>query len=95
MTPAALADSTVAPDIEPWPRTLDLDRVDWRAGKPTNRTTSLTGTTPSWQTSRCDPVGRLRRFITAADEADAAPVVVLGPDTARSSFGGPAPSGRR
>ena len=52
----------------------------------TNWTTTLTGTTPSWQQVRSRDGRRAGRFITAADEADAAAVVVLGPDTASELF---------
>ncbi|MGZ4760767.1 MAG: ABC transporter permease, partial [Acidimicrobiales bacterium] len=51
----------------------------------TNWTTSLTGTTPSWQEVRSRGVTS-GRFLTAADEAGAADVVVLGPDTAAELF---------
>lgn len=51
----------------------------------TNWTTTLTGTTPSWQDVRSREVDS-GRFITDDDEADAAAVVVLGPETAEELF---------
>src|SRR5215831_2272616 len=60
----------------------------------TNWTTTLTGTTPSWGEVRSRGVST-GRFITSADEAKAAPVVVLGPDTVTQLFGGnPDPVGQ-
>lgn len=53
----------------------------------TNWTTTLLGTTPSWQEVRSRALST-GRFLTDADEASAAPVVVLGPDTASELFGG-------
>jgi putative ABC transport system permease protein len=52
----------------------------------TNWTTTLTGTTEAWQTVRSREVSS-GRFLTAADQASAAAVVVLGPDTAEELFG--------
>jgi len=51
----------------------------------TNWTTTLTGTTPSWQEVRSRKVTS-GRFITEADENKAATVVVLGPSTADELF---------
>lgn len=51
----------------------------------TNWTTTLTGTTESWQEVRSRSVSS-GRFITEADEAEGAAVVVLGPDTAAELF---------
>jgi putative ABC transport system permease protein len=60
----------------------------------TNWTTTLTGTTPSWSEVRSRGV-TTGRFVTAADEDSAAPVVVLGPDTVSQLFGGnPNPVGQ-
>ena len=59
----------------------------------TNWTTTLVGTTPSWTEVRSRGVSS-GRFITAADEADAAMVVVLGPDTATELFGTTEVTGR-
>ena len=55
----------------------------------TNWTTTLTGTTPSWQEVRAREV-TIGPFIDAADEDARGRVVVLGPDTASELFGGPA-----
>ncbi len=51
-----------------------------------NWTTTLTGTTAGWKDVRSRKVEE-GRFITDADEASAATVVVLGPDTAQELFG--------
>jgi putative ABC transport system permease protein len=51
----------------------------------TNWTTTLTGTTSEWQTIRSRKVTS-GRFLSAADQTDAASVVVLGPDTASELF---------
>jgi putative ABC transport system permease protein len=51
----------------------------------TNWSTTLTGTTPSWQVIRSRDV-MSGRFISDADESGTAPVVVLGPDTANELF---------
>ncbi len=59
----------------------------------TNWTTTLTGTTPSWKVVRSRPVTS-GRFITAADERQAAAVVVLGPDTVSELFNNADPIGR-
>lgn len=80
----ALADQTVAPDVgavAPVATTqgsLSYGTENW--------TTELTGTTPAWKTVRSRAV-TYGRFITAADDAEAAKVVVLGPDTAVELFG--------
>jgi putative ABC transport system permease protein len=57
-----------------------------------NWTTTLTGTTASWQTVRSREVDA-GRFLTDADEESAAAVVVLGPDTAEELFGSADPVG--
>lgn len=59
----------------------------------TNWSTTLMGTTPSWRTVRSRDMAS-GRFITLADEASAAPVIVLGPDTAAELFPGMSPLGR-
>ena len=53
----------------------------------TNWTTTLTGTTASWQDVRSPRRPAAAGSSTAADEAAAAAVVVLGPDTATELFG--------
>ena len=74
----ALADEVVAPDVEAVTATA-TSSVSMNAGE-TNWTTTLTGTTRSWQDvrSRATSSGR---FWTEAEEEDAASVTVLGPDT--------------
>jgi putative ABC transport system permease protein len=79
----ALADKTVAPDVEAVAGVASSS-VSLLNGT-TNWTTTLTGTTPSWATVRSRTVTS-GRFITAADEKDAAMVIVLGPDTAQELF---------
>jgi putative ABC transport system permease protein len=59
----------------------------------TNWTTTLTGTTPSWKVARSRGTTS-GRFITAADERAAAPVVVLGPDTVSELFNNADPIGQ-
>jgi len=51
-----------------------------------NWTTTLTGTTVSWRTVRSRGVAS-GRFISAPDQKNAAPVIVLGPDTSTQLFG--------
>jgi putative ABC transport system permease protein len=80
---AALASTDAAPDIEA------VAGVATTSGSltvgTTNWTTTLTGTTPSWQDVRAREVTD-GRFIDDDDVADAAAVVVLGPDTATELF---------
>ena len=52
----------------------------------TNWTTALTGTTAAWQEVRSRALSS-GRFLSDADDASAATVVVLGPDTAQQLFG--------
>ncbi len=79
----ALANPTVAPDIAAV-APVSTESVSLTYGT-TNWTTTLTGTTPTWKTVRSRDVTS-GRFITAADEASAAKVVVLGPETAEQLF---------
>ncbi|HKE74382.1 MAG TPA: ABC transporter permease [Acidimicrobiales bacterium] len=80
----ALADRDAAPDVAAvapvatTPGSLTAGDTNW--------TTTLTGTTPDWATVRSRGVSA-GRFLDAADQADAAKVVVLGPDTASELFG--------
>jgi putative ABC transport system permease protein len=87
----ALANETVAPDVEAVAATA-TSAVTLTVGE-TNWTTTLTGTTASWQDVRSREV-TWGRFITDADEEEAAAVVVLGPDTASELFTGPNPVGQ-
>ncbi|MCU1394425.1 MAG: hypothetical protein JWM34_2853 [Ilumatobacteraceae bacterium] len=79
----ALSSSDVAPDIQAV-APVSTTRASLVVGD-TNWSTTLTGTTASWQTIRSREL-ESGRFITAADEADAAAVIVLGPDTAKELF---------
>jgi putative ABC transport system permease protein len=81
---AALADRNAAPDIQAV-APVSTARASLAQGQ-TNWTTTLTGTTASWAEIRSRSVSA-GRFLTSADEHDAAAVVVLGPDTARELFG--------
>jgi putative ABC transport system permease protein len=80
----ALASKTNAPDIEgvaaEKSTSTELDAGD------TNWTTTVVGTTPSWLDVRGRTVAQ-GRFITAADDAGRADVIVLGPETAKELFG--------
>lgn len=80
---AALSGSASAPDVQAVApvSTTSASLVNGS----TNWTTTLTGTTPSWRDVRSRDV-EIGRFLTDADQADAAPVVVLGPDTASQLF---------
>lgn len=80
----ALANPEVAPDVVAV-AAVSTSNVALTAGE-TNWTTTLTGTSPSWQDVRSREVSS-GRFITDEDEASAALVVVLGPDTAEELFG--------
>jgi putative ABC transport system permease protein len=51
----------------------------------TNWSTTLTGTTPSWQIIRSRDV-MAGRFLSDTDESNMAPVIVVGPDTANELF---------
>src|SRR6478735_2185978 len=87
----ALASTDVAPDIEAV-AAVSSTSASLVQGT-TNWTTTLTGTTPSWQDVRSRTVTE-GRFITNADEEQAAGVVVLGPDTATELFPNANPVGR-
>ncbi len=82
---AALSSPVTAPDVQT-AAPASTTSAALRAGS-TNWTTTLTGTTPAWSEVRSRGVST-GRFITADDEANAAPVVVLGPDTVTQLFGG-------
>ncbi len=81
----ALADEEVAPDIVAVAATASTSAS--LTNGDTNWTTTLLGTTASWQDVRSRDVTS-GRFLTEADEAAAAAVVVLGPDTAEELFSG-------
>jgi putative ABC transport system permease protein len=80
----SLADPVVAPDVEAVaPTASSSTELTWET---TTWTTTLLGTTPSWEEVRSREVVD-GRFLTDADEASAAAVVVVGPDTATELFG--------
>ncbi|MFT3853081.1 MAG: ABC transporter permease [Ilumatobacteraceae bacterium] len=80
---AALSNADAAPDIQAVVATttssvsLTYDTTNW--------TTTLTGTSASWQTVRSRTVSE-GRFLTDQDDVDVATVVVLGSDTASELF---------
>ncbi|WP_426573608.1 ABC transporter permease [Aquihabitans sp. McL0605] len=79
----AISDADAAPDVQAVAATA-TSSVSLTNGT-ANWTTTLTGTTESWKEVRSRDVTS-GRFLTAADEKDAAAVVVLGPDTASELF---------
>ena len=79
----AIADPKAAPDVQAVAATATTS-VSLTNGD-TNWTTTLTGTTPSWSEVRSRDVTS-GRFLDDDDEAEAAAVVVLGPDTASELF---------
>lgn len=81
---AALASDSAAPDIAAV-AAVATTSSSLTAGT-TNWTTTITGTTPSWQEVRSREVEE-GRFLDDADVFEAAAVVVLGPDTATELFG--------
>jgi putative ABC transport system permease protein len=87
----ALADAAAAPDVQTV-APVSTTSASMVYGS-TNWTTTLTGTTPTWTTVRSRGVSS-GRFITAADEDNAAAVVVLGPDTVQQLFGNANPIGQ-
>jgi ABC-type antimicrobial peptide transport system permease subunit len=80
----ALTDADAAPDIQAV-APVSTSRAALTYGS-TNWTTTLTGTTASWSAIRSRAVSA-GRFLTTADDAGSAAVVVLGPDTATELFG--------
>jgi putative ABC transport system permease protein len=89
---AAIASSDVAPDVASV-APISNTSASLTYGS-TNWTTTLTGTTRSWQTVRSRAVTS-GRFISAADQADSADVVVLGGDTASELFANANPVGQQ
>ena len=79
----ALASSDAAPDIQAVAG-VSTTNASLVAGT-TNWTTTLAGTTASWQDVRSRQLAS-GRFLTDADDQSAAAVVVLGPDTAQQLF---------
>lgn len=80
----ALASPVVAPDIAAVAPTTSSSQ-SLVAGS-SNWTTSVVGTTPSWMSVRARTMSS-GTFLTSADQASAAPVVVLGATTATELFG--------
>ncbi len=89
---AALTSKVTAPDVAAVSpvSTTSAELVNPTTGA--NWTTTLTGTSPTWETTRSRGA-QLGRFITAKDERNAAPVVVLGPVTVTQLFGSTNPIG--
>lgn len=81
---ASLSSTEAAPDISAV-AAVATTSGSLSAGT-TNWTTTLTGTTASWRDVRDRGISE-GRFLTETDEADAATVTVLGPDTATELFG--------
>ena len=81
----ALGDKSVAPDIAAV-AAVSTSSQSLTAGG-TNWTTTVTGTTPSWQQVRSRSLSA-GRFLTADDLTDARAVTVLGADTATQLFNG-------
>lgn len=88
---AALREKSVAPDVEAVAPVSSTNSSLVRNS--TNWTTALQGTIPAWSTVRSRDVSE-GRFLSAADQAGAAAVVVLGPDTVRQLFGNADPIGQ-
>jgi len=87
----ALSSKVVAPDIEAVAPTKTSSAT--LVNGSTTWTSSLVGTTPSWSTIRSRKVTS-GRFLTAADQRNAAAVTVIGPDTATELFAGRSPVGQ-
>jgi putative ABC transport system permease protein len=81
----ALASAETAPDVQTVAATATTQGA--LAAGTSTWTTTLTGTTASWQDVRGRQVTS-GRFLTEEDDEDRAAVVVLGPDTAAELFGG-------
>jgi putative ABC transport system permease protein len=81
----ALSSNTAAPDISGVAPIVQSNNQSLVNGA-TNWTTTVVGTTSQWASVRGRTV-ESGRFITAADETNAAAVTVLAPDTASELFG--------
>ncbi len=81
----ALSSKTAAPDISGVAPILQSNNQSLVNGA-TNWTTTVVGTTSQWASVRGRTV-ESGRFLTPADEANAAAVTVLAPDTASELFG--------
>ncbi|HEY3090070.1 MAG TPA: ABC transporter permease [Jatrophihabitantaceae bacterium] len=80
----SLTSKTAAPDVGGVAPVLQ--RSESLVNGSTNWTTTVVGTTPSWESVRGRTL-QSGRFISAADESSAAAVVVLASDTASELFG--------
>jgi putative ABC transport system permease protein len=81
----ALSSPTAAPDISAVAPIIQSNNQSLVNGA-TNWTTTVVGTTPAWSTVRSRTVSS-GRFLTTADQTNAAAVTVLGSDTATQLFG--------
>jgi putative ABC transport system permease protein len=87
----ALGSKAAAPDIAvAAPTSMTVQTLTAGA---TNWTTGVVGTTPSWLQARARTVAE-GRFLTAADDTNAAGVTVLGPTTASKLLGSSDPLGQ-
>jgi putative ABC transport system permease protein len=82
---AALESKTVAPDIAAVAPTTSTSATITASSS--NWTTSVVGTNTSWLDVRARKL-QSGRFLTAADETNGSPVIVLGSTTATQLFGG-------
>jgi putative ABC transport system permease protein len=82
---AALSSKTAAPDVGGVAPILQSNNESLVNGA-TNWTTTVVGTTSQWASVRGRAVAS-GRFLTAADQTNAAAVAVLAPDTASQLFG--------
>jgi putative ABC transport system permease protein len=87
----ALGSKAAAPDIAvAAPTSMTVQTLTAGAS---NWTTGVVGTTPGWLQARARTVAE-GRFLTAADDTNAAGVTVLGPTTASKLFGSSDPLGQ-
>ncbi|QIK72867.1 FtsX-like permease family protein [Propioniciclava coleopterorum] len=87
---ALIADPTVAPDVAGVAPVM-TSAVTVQFGT-ADTSTQVNGTLPAWMDVRARHMGD-GRFFTDAEQASAAQVAVLGPQTARDLFGGEPPVG--
>jgi putative ABC transport system permease protein len=88
----ALSSKTVAPDINAVAPVSSSSETLTDSVNTDNWTSTVNGTTPSWETVRNRTV-TLGRFIDDQDVTDHAAVAVLGPDTVTELFAGADPVG--
>ncbi len=87
---ALIADPTIAPDVVGVAPVM-TSSVTAQFGT-ADTSTQVNGTLPAWMEVRARTMGD-GRFFTDAEQASAAQVAVLGPETARNLFGGEPPVG--